>query len=177
MPRTRFSTCTALVLSLAAVAGCEHADADGVEARDHDIVGLSAWEADGRDYTRLVIDGEQRIVATDDMLDIVVVASEDGTPLGAAAGSRFADLDLLVADGRLALRDTPPPALDASSAALLELAIDGELELGAFRAGLVADSDPVELPGACFVDWVIEVIHVVVHTPYLKPPEYDLWCS
>jgi len=177
MPRTLISTFTALALSLAAATGCNQPDDDGVEVRAHEIVGLAAWEADGRDYTLLTIDGTPRIVATAGDLDIVVVASEDGTPLAAAAGSRFADIDVLVGQGRLALRDTPPPELDAPSAALLELAIGGDLELGSFRAGLVAATDPVELPGACFVDWIIEVIDVIVNTPYLKAPEYALWCG
>jgi len=177
MPRTRISTFTALLLSLAAVSGCDQPDDDRAEVRDHSIVGLAAWESEGRDYTLLTIDGTPRIVATATDLGIVVVAADDGTPLAAAAGSRFADVDVLLTEGRLALRDTPSPEVDSASAALLELAVSGDLELDAFRAGLVADTDPVELPGACFVDWVITVIDVAVNTPYLMAPSYAEWCG
>jgi hypothetical protein len=182
MKRTLYTTLTTLCLALGSVTGCDHDAGDRTEVREHEIVGLAAWEADGHAFTLLSFDGATRIVATGTVADVavVVIATEDGTPLAAIArdehGSQYADMSALSENGDVVLR-TAPPVLDDDSAGLLEVVLAEELELASFRAGLVADSDPAELPIGCAIDWVIRAIDNAINTPDLVMPTLGEWCG
>jgi hypothetical protein len=171
-----------LVLALGPITACDDADTDRSEVRSHEIVGLSAWEHDGTRYTMLSIDGAVRIVAEGGTADgVVAIADEDGVPIAAASrgprGPQYADVDLLVADDRLALDAAPDGGIDAETAALLDLVVHGELELAGFRAGLVADSDPELISLGCAIGWVIRAVDNAINTPELMMPSLSDWCG
>jgi hypothetical protein len=173
-----------LSISLSACSG-EHDEVDRgaqpIAARD--VVGIDAWEADGLDFALVSVDGARRMVATRTLADtpIVVVADEHGAPLAAATGEgdtlQYLDVAALIDDRELILVDAPTEAIDAESAALVELVASGELELSSFRAALVAAPDPAALKISCAIGWVIASIDNAINTPELMMPSLSDWCG
>lgn len=95
-----------------------------IEARTADLEGLAAWNEPTHEVTLVSIDGARRGVVTATLgdLQIVVITSEDGRPLAAAAR----DVDGASAD-----------TLGPTAAALLDAILSDDVDLARVRADLL----------------------------------------